>query len=155
MIILYLWSISNLIFVGKGLSMLFMNIQLTQHHLLKRLFLYNTTSVTFLPPNMNIELLCMHPQSYPTLYDPMNCNPPGSSLHGIFQAKTVDWVAIFLSRGSSWPRDGTHVSCVSYLGGCILYHWVNWDFNEHTNVHLRTLCCVSLICISLLAPIFL
>ena len=37
----------------------------------------------------------------------MNCNPPGSSVHGIAQTRTLEWVAIFSFRGSSWPRDQT------------------------------------------------
>ena len=40
--------------------------------------------------------------------DPMDCSPPGSSVHGIFQARILEWVAISFSRGSSWPRDQTH-----------------------------------------------
>ena len=122
--------------MGQVLSMLFTNIQLTQHHLLKRLFFVQQTSVKFSSPNMNIESSCLSPQSYATLCDPVNCNPPGSSLHGIFQAKILDRVAVFFSRGSSWPRDGTHVSWVSYVGRCILYRWATWDFNEHIHVNL-------------------
>ena len=49
-------------------------------------------------------------QSYPTLYDPMDCSPPGSYIHGIFQARILEWVAISFSRGSSRPRDRTRVS---------------------------------------------
>ena len=44
---------------------------------------------------------------------PMNYSPPGSSVHGIFQARTLEWVAIPFSRGSSWPRDGTQVSWIA------------------------------------------
>ena len=51
-------------------------------------------------------------QSCPTLCNPMDCSPPGSSVHGIFQAWILKWVAISLSRGSSWPRDETRVSCI-------------------------------------------
>ena len=47
-----------------------------------------------------------------TLCDPMDCSPPGSSIHGIFQDKNLEWVAISFSRGSSWPRDQTHVSLI-------------------------------------------
>ena len=54
------------------------------------------------------------------LCDPMNCSPPGSSLHGISQVRILEWVAISYSRGSSWPKDRTHVSCI---GRWILYHW--------------------------------
>ena len=46
-------------------------------------------------------------QSCLTLWDPMNHSPPSSSIHGIFQARIVEWVAITYSRGSSQPRDQT------------------------------------------------
>ena len=49
-------------------------------------------------------------QSCPTLCDPMDCSLPGSSVHGIFEARTLEWVAISFSRGSSWARDRTRVS---------------------------------------------
>ena len=44
-------------------------------------------------------------QSRPTLCDPMDCSPPGSSVHGILQARMLEWVAISFSRRSSQPRD--------------------------------------------------
>ena len=49
-------------------------------------------------------------QSSPTLYNPMDCSPPGSSVHGILQARRLEWVAIFSSRGAPRPRDRTQVS---------------------------------------------
>ena len=49
-------------------------------------------------------------QSCPTFCDPMGYSPPGSSLHGILQARVLEWTAISFSRGSSWPRDQTRVS---------------------------------------------
>ena len=49
-------------------------------------------------------------QSYPTLCNYMNCSPPGSSVHGIFQARILEWVATSFSRRSSQPRDWTPVS---------------------------------------------
>ena len=52
----------------------------------------------------------MVPQSYPTLCDLMDCSPPGSSVHGLFQARILEWVAIHFSRGSSRPRNRTWVS---------------------------------------------
>ena len=55
-------------------------------------------------------------QSCPTLCDPMDGSPPGSSIHGIFQAWIPEWVAISFSRGSSWPRDWTWVSLI--VGRC-------------------------------------
>ena len=44
---------------------------------------------------------------------PMDCSPPGSSIHGIFQARILEWVAIYFSRGSSRPRDETRVSHIA------------------------------------------
>ena len=51
-------------------------------------------------------------QSCPTLCYPVDCSPLGSSVHGIFQARILEWVAISFSRGSSQPRDPTWVSCI-------------------------------------------
>ena len=45
--------------------------------------------------------------------DPIGCSPPGSSVHGILQARILEWVAISSSRGASWPRDWTQVSCTA------------------------------------------
>ena len=56
---------------------------------------------------MLVAQLCL------TLCDPMDCNPPGSSVHGILQARIMEWVAIPFSRGSFWPRDWTRVSCIA------------------------------------------
>ena len=68
--------------------------------------------------------VCAHvlTQSYPTLCSPMNRKLPGSSVHGIFQARLLEWVAILFSRESSWWMDRTHVSYVSCIGRQILYH---------------------------------
>ena len=54
----------------------------------------------------------------------MDCNPPGSSVHGIFQARIVEWVAISFSRGCSWPRDQTYVSCI---GRQVLSCCITWE----------------------------
>ena len=51
--------------------------------------------------------------SCPTFCDPVDCNRPGSSIHGIFQARILEWVAIFFSRGSSWHQDWTQVSRIA------------------------------------------
>ena len=58
---------------------------------------------------------CMPPQSLqlcPALCDPMDCSPPGSSVHGFIQSRILKWVAMPSSRQSSRPRDWT---CVSYI----------------------------------------
>ena len=65
---------------------------------------------------------CVHAYLCLTLCNPMDCSPPGSSVHGIFQARILEWVAISLSKGSSRPKDQTHGSYVSYIGKRILYH---------------------------------
>ena len=57
--------------------------------------------------------------SHVWLCSPIDCSPPSSSVHGIFQARMLEGVAIFSSGGSFWPRDRT---CVSYIGRWILYH---------------------------------
>ena len=51
--------------------------------------------------------------SHVRLCDPMNCSPPGSSVHGILQARTLEWVAFPFSRGCSRPRDWNHISCIA------------------------------------------
>ena len=55
-----------------------------------------------------------------TLCDPEDCNPPGSFVCGILQARTLERVAISFSRGSSPPRDQTPVSCISCIGRRVL-----------------------------------
>ena len=51
-----------------------------------------------------------------TLCDLMDCSPPGSSVHGISQARILEWVTISSSRGASQPRGWTHISCISCIG---------------------------------------
>ena len=63
-------------------------------------------------------------QSCLPLCNPMDCSPPGSSVQGILQARILVWVAISFSRGSFWPRDQPHVSCI---GRQIFYHWTTWE----------------------------
>ena len=62
-----------------------------------------------------------------TLCDPMDCRLPGSSVYGIFQARKLEQVSISFSRGSSRPRDGTHVSCFSCIGRWVLYQLSHWE----------------------------
>ena len=52
-------------------------------------------------------------QSCLTLCNPMDCSPPGSSVHGIVQVRILEWVTIFFSWGSSQPRDQTWVFCIA------------------------------------------
>ena len=57
-----------------------------------------------------------------TLCSPMDCSSPGYSVHGISQARILEWVSISSSRGSSQPRDGICISYVSFIGRRVLYH---------------------------------
>ena len=61
-------------------------------------------------PRLSRKCWCSVAQSCPTLCNPMDCSPPGSSVHGIFQARILEWIAIPFSRRSSWPKGGTWVS---------------------------------------------
>ena len=85
---------------------------------LKRLFVFLS-----LGPELMITQLSLNSvkeselaQSCPTLCNLMDCSPPGSSVHGIFQARVLEWVAIAFSRGSSQPRDPAWVSHI--VGRC-------------------------------------
>ena len=53
----------------------------------------------------------------PFFCNPMDCSPPGSSVHENFQARILEWAATAYSRGSSQTRDGTSISCISYIAG--------------------------------------
>ena len=65
--------------------------------------------------------MCSVSKSCLTLYNPMDCGPPGSSVHRISQARILEWVAISFSRGSSWPRGWTRGSCqISCIAGRFL-----------------------------------
>ena len=83
-------------------------------------------------PNQNAvcAVLCSVPQSCPTLWDPWDCSPPGSSVHGVFQARILERVAIFFYHGSSWPRDWTQVSCIA--GRCFSAEtsWLEYLLNS-------------------------
>ena len=74
---------------------------------------------------------CLAPKSCPALCSPMDCSPPGSSVHGIFPAGILEWVAIFSSRASSWPRDWTSSSCVFLHWTRILHHWATREALLH------------------------
>ena len=64
----------------------------------------------------------------------MDYSLPGSSVHRVFQAQILEWVAISYSRASSQPRDQTRVSCISYTGRQILYHLIVLLLNLFLNV---------------------
>ena len=77
-------------------------------------------------------------QLCPPLCDPMDCSPPGSSVHGILQTRIMELVAIPFSRGSSRPRDQTWVSCISCISRRILYGLSHQESPFHQNFTLTT-----------------
>ena len=80
--------------------------------------------ITLATPSPRVTAVCVLSHfSRVRVHDPVDWSPPGSSVHGILQARLLQWVAVTSSRGSSWPRDQTCVSCVSCTGRWVLYHW--------------------------------
>ena len=73
-----------------------------------------TQSVVVVELLNHVQLFCQ----------PMDCSPPGSSVHGSLQARILEWVAISFSRGPFWPRDWKRIPSTCFLH-CrqILYHW--------------------------------
>ena len=71
--------------------------------------------------------VCSAAHSYSTLYHLMDCNPPGSSVHGIIQARILEWLDISSSRGSSGPRfELASPPCSAYVGKQTVYHCASW-----------------------------
>ena len=77
---------------------------------------------------------CMLAQSCPlclTLCDPIDCSPPSSSVHGISQARILEWVVMPSSRRPSRPRDQTCISCISCIDRQIHYCWATREANVY------------------------
>ena len=97
------------------------------YHCVKQYGIFSKKLKIELPQDPAISFLavCVHAQSRPGLCNPVDRSSPGSSLHGILQTRTLECVAISYSRGSSQPRDQTHISCrqillaLCHLGGHI------------------------------------
>ena len=70
-------------------------------------------------------------QSYLTVCVPMDCSPPGSSVHGILQARILEWVAVPSSRGSSQPRGRTQVSLIA---GGFFTSWATREAHTSTSI---------------------
>ena len=81
--------------------------------------------------------MCVHAKSRLTLCHPGDSSPPGSSVHGILQARTLEWVAMPSSRGSSQPRDQTQVSYVSSIGKRVLYYQATWEA-IYSTIYMQT-----------------
>ena len=83
---------------------------------------------------------CLAAKSRQTLATPWT-SPPGFSVHGIFQARMLEWVAFSFSRGSSQPRDQTRDSCI---GRQILYHCATWEAHSLVKVKVKSQSCLTL-----------
>ena len=83
------------------------------------------------------NMLCLVAQSCPTLCNPMDCSPPGPSVHGIIQERILEWVATPFSRGSSPPRDRTQVSHVAgrffTIWATREERWYRWSYVKSRN----------------------
>ena len=95
------------------------------------IFHLETSEKTLLLQGCGLEItavvkMCSVAQLCPPFCDPMDCSSPSSSVHGIFQARILEWVAIYSSRGSSQTRDRTPVSCFS----------LHWQANSLLLSHL-------------------
>ncbi|CAN0448480.1 unnamed protein product [Rangifer tarandus platyrhynchus] len=83
-----------------------------------------------------VMTMCVCVLSCVQLCDPVDCSLLGS-VHGIFQARTLEQVAISYSRGSSRPKDQTCISCASCIGRWILYHCATWEASDDNRQHLQ------------------
>ena len=116
------------------------------------------------PGKVKVKAKALVTQSCLTLHDHMNCSLSGSSVHGILQARILEWVAMLFSRGSSQPRDWTCVSYVSCTGRQALYNYDTHRFGEQrreryfmslgpwTFPKLLPLICLNLYCVWLPTP---
>ena len=96
----------------------------------------------------------------PTLCDPLDCSPPGSSVHRVFQARILEWVVISSSRGSSWLRAWTFISWIAgrfltYFPIIYLYIYVYIERSTHICIYIernnyRYMCICGLVYIHIL-----
>ena len=119
--LLYTWNVINLLLQLKKKKLRFSNFE----ELVKNeIYCKNKYSLK------NIYALCVHAKTLqlcPALCDPMDCSLPNSSVRGILQARILEWIAISFSRGSSWPRDWTMVSCIA---GRLFTTWATRETRE-------------------------
>ena len=88
-------------------------------------------------PKNPLHGACLVTQLCSTHCNPMGCSRPGSFVHGISQARILEWIAMPSSRGSSQPKDWTCGSCVSCIGRQILYHWAAMEVLKYLLVFLK------------------
>ena len=87
-------------------------------------------------------------QSCPTLFNPMDYSLTGSSVHGIFEARILEGVAISSSRGSSQPRDQTCISCVSCIGSRFFTNCTTWEAPIYTECCVLSRFCRVRLCVT-------
>ena len=115
------WRIKNYMIISIDAWKAFDKIQIINTHLYK-----NSTE-----NGLSTQCAVLSCSVLSSLCSPMDCSPPGFSVHGIFWARILEWVAISFSTRYSWRRDWMHVSCI---GRWILYHWAMWETRrEHTS----------------------
>ena len=90
---------------------------------------------------MVCECCCLVTKSYRLSCDPIDCRPPGSSVHGISQARMLEWVAFSFSRGSFWPGD--RVSCIGRWGFFVCFVFHQWATREAWYVNMWVCCLVA------------
>ena len=81
---------------------------------LKKFYINENVYCAYVLKEDVVKMSCMHAQSLQTLCDPVDCSPPGSSVHGILQARVLEWITMPSSKGSSQPRDRTLLSYISW-----------------------------------------
>ena len=92
---------------------------------------------------INILSVCLSAQSCMTLYTHMDYSLPGSSVHGIPQARILEWVVDSSSKGSFQPRDQSHIFYVSCIGGQILYHTGSQSAKSQSHLSTGDCHCLS------------
>ena len=110
-----------------------------------------SSSLLFCSPERSCLLGGIVTKSCPTLCDLKDYSPPGCSVHGIFQARILEWVAVSFFRESSWPRNRGFISC-------ILYCWATREASSiclHPCIHAYTVyvCSVSQSCLTFCDPL--
>ena len=113
--------------------------------------------ISFRSPIKHKAPVCVHAKLHLTLCDPVDCSPPGSSNHGILQARILELVAMPSSRGSSPSRDQVLMSYISCIGRQVLYHYhhlrsPNIEPNTEQNILFVNYHFVSDLCFSIWIP---
>ena len=94
----------------------------------------NIAKIFILPKSICRFNVCGHVQWCPNLCNLMDGSLPGSSAHGIFQARIMEQVVISCSRRSCWPRDWTHIS---WIAGRFFYHWITWEAHSFNVICIK------------------